>query len=204
MTGFRVALGGAQSLFGVDPDITCLGKVIGGGLPVGAYGGRGELMDHIAPAGSVYQAGTLSGNPLAMAAGIATLRELEKPNVYDALGKTSRKLAEGIQTAARKHGITLQTASVGGMWGFFISENPVIDYASAKQSDTKTFSRFFHACLAAGVYLVPSPFESCFVSTAHDAAIVERTLAAFDQSFAKLKDQGPTDCCVPNISTIPR
>lgn len=187
MTGFRVAHGGAQSLFAINPDITCLGKVIGGGLPAAAYGGRRELMDRVAPAGSVYQAGTLSGNPLAMAAGIATLRELEKPNVYDALGKTSRKLADGIDNAARKHGIILQTASVGGMWGFFISANPVIDYASAKQSDTKTFSRFFHACLAEGVYLAPSQFESCFVSTAHDGAVVERTVAAFEQSFAKLK-----------------
>lgn len=188
MTGFRVAHGGAQSLFGVDPDITCFGKVIGGGLPVGAYGGRRELMEHIAPAGSVYQAGTLSGNPLAMAAGIATLRQLDKPNVYADLGKTSRKLAEGIGNTARKHGMTLQTASVGGMWGFFFSANPVIDYASAKQSDTKAFSRFFHSCLAEGVYLAPSQFESCFVSTVHDDAVVERTLAAFERSFAKLSD----------------
>lgn len=188
ITGFRVAFGGAQSLFGIDPDITCLGKVIGGGLPVGAYGARRELMDQIAPAGSVYQAGTLSGNPLAVAAGIATLRELGKPNVYHDLGKTSRKLAEGIDYTARKHGIALQTASVGGMWGFFISANPVIDYASAKQSDTKTFSRFFHACLAEGVYLPPSQFESCFVSTVHVDAVVERTLAAFERSFAKLND----------------
>lgn len=188
MTGFRVALGGAQSLFGVDPDITCLGKVIGGGLPVGAYGGRRELMDRIAPAGSVYQAGTLSGNPLAMAAGIATLSELHKANVYDDLGKTSRRLADGIHSAARGHGIALQTASLGGMWGFFISANPVVDYASAKQSDTKSFSRFFHACLAEGVYLAPSQFESCFVSTVHADTLIERTLAAFERSFSRLVD----------------
>ena len=183
MTGFRVALGGAQSLYGVTPDLTCLGKVIGGGLPVAAYGGRAELMRLLAPAGAVYQAGTLSGNPLAMAAGIATLRELSKPGRYEHLASASATLAAGIASAASAAGVPVQVASIGGMWGFFLTDSEVTDYASAKTSDTARFARLFHALLAEGVYIAPSQFEACFTSTAHDAATLQATLTAFDRAF---------------------
>jgi glutamate-1-semialdehyde 2,1-aminomutase len=141
-------------------------------------------MAHIAPAGRVYQAGTLSGNPLAMAAGIATLRELAKPGTYDVLDSTSRALAEAIADAARASGASVQTAAQGGMWGFFFAQDPVTDYASAKRSDTEAFARFFHGCLAAGVYLPPSQFESCFVSIAHDDDVVHRTALAFRDALS--------------------
>jgi glutamate-1-semialdehyde 2,1-aminomutase len=183
MTGFRVAAGGAQSLYAIRPDLTCLGKVIGGGLPVAAYGGRRELMQLVAPAGRMYQAGTLSGNPLAMAAGIATLRELAKPGAYQWLSGASRVLADGVAAAAGEHGVPLQTAAVGGMWGFFFASEPVSDYASAKRADTTLFARFFHACLDAGVYLPPSQFESCFVSLAHGEDVVAATLGAFREAL---------------------
>lgn len=186
MTGFRVAFGGAQSDFRIAPDLTCLGKIIGGGLPAAAYGGRKDLMQMIAPAGPVYQAGTLSGNPLAMAAGVATLHELEKPGTYEKLANAAAKLADGIKTIAQKSSIPLQTAWIGGMWGFFFATEPVRDYATAKRSDTKAFSRFFHACLAEGVYLAPSQFESCFVSTAHTPEIIDRTLAALERAFTSI------------------
>lgn len=184
MTGFRVAGGGAQSVFQVTPDLTCLGKVIGGGLPAAAYGGRRELMQLVAPAGAVYQAGTLAGNPLAMAAGIATLRELAKPGVHERLGGTATAIAAGLQRAAETAGVAMQTTVVGGMWGFFFSDTPVTDFATARRSDTGRFRRFFHACLDRGVYLPPSPFESCFVSLAHDEACIEQTVAAFEASMS--------------------
>lgn len=183
MTGFRVARGGAQHLYGIRPDLTCLGKVIGGGLPVAAYGGRKELMSLVAPLGAVYQAGTLSGNPLAMVAGIATLRELAKPGQYETLGATAAALASAIAAAAHRCGFAIQTAAVGGMWGFFFAREPVTDYASAKRSDTAFFARFFHACLAAGVYLAPSQFEASFVSLAHGADVVSRTIDAFHEAL---------------------
>jgi glutamate-1-semialdehyde 2,1-aminomutase len=184
MTGFRVASGGAQQLYGIRPDLTCLGKVIGGGLPVAAYGGSRDLLALLAPTGRVYQAGTLSGNPLAMVAGITTLRELAAPGTYEALGRTSRELAAAIESVATDRGVPIQTASVGGMWGFFFVREPVTDYASAQRSDTAFFARFFHACLAAGVYLAPSQFEACFVSLAHDADVVSRTTDAFREALA--------------------
>jgi len=184
MTGARVASGGAQELYDIRPDLTCLGKVIGGGLPVAAYGGRRELMELVAPAGNVYQAGTLSGNPLGMAAGIATMRELAKPGTYEALATVSRSLANGLASAARQRGVVIQTAAIGGMWGFFFADEPVADYAGAKRSDLGRFTRFFHSSLGRGVYLPPSAFESCFVSLAHDAGVVERTIAAFDEALA--------------------
>jgi glutamate-1-semialdehyde 2,1-aminomutase len=184
MTGARVARGGAQELYGIQPDLSTLGKVIGGGLPVAAYGGRADLMRQIAPAGRVYQAGTLSGNPLAMAAGIATMRELAKPGAYEQLGGAARALADAVAAAARTCGVSVQTAAQGGMWGFFFAQDPVTDYASAKRSDTETYARFFHACLAAGVYLPPSQFESCFVSTAHDDDVVYRTALAFRDALS--------------------
>jgi glutamate-1-semialdehyde 2,1-aminomutase len=183
MTGFRVAFGGAQSLYGITPDLTCLGKVIGGGLPVAAYGGRQDLMRLLAPSGAVYQAGTLSGNPLAMAAGLATLRELEKPGVYDQLTEASGSLARGVERAAEAVGVPVQAAAVGGMWGFFLTPTPVSDYATAKTSDTAKFARLFHALLEEGVYVAPSQFEACFTSTAHDGDTIQLTIDAFARAF---------------------
>jgi glutamate-1-semialdehyde 2,1-aminomutase len=187
MTGFRVARGGAQALFGVLPDLTCLGKVMGGGLPAAAYGGRADLMCLIAPAGSVYQAGTLSGNPLAMAAGIATLRRLAEAGTYEQLAATARSVAAAIKAEAERVGIPLRMAAIGGMWGFFFAEAAVTDYASAKRADTDRYARFFHACLDEGVYLAPSQFEAAFVSLAHDAAALEATTHAFARAFAKVR-----------------
>jgi glutamate-1-semialdehyde 2,1-aminomutase len=186
MTGFRVAYGGAQARFGVMPDLTCLGKVIGGGLPVAAYGGRAELMRELAPNGSVYQAGTLSGNPLAMAAGITTLRELQAPGTFEGLHERAVTLAGMVDKAAVDAGVPVQTAALGGMWGFFLAAQPVTDYASARTADTALFARLFHALLAEGVYLAPSQFESCFVSTAHDAEALSTTGEAFARAFRRI------------------
>ena len=187
MTGFRVAYGGAQALFDVAPDLTCVGKVMGGGLPAAAYGGRTDLMQLVAPAGSVYQAGTLSGNPLAMAAGTATLRRLGEDGVYDRLANAARTVAATVKSAAERAGITVQVATVGGMWGFFFAPTPVTDYATAKMSDTSLYARFFHACLDEGVYLAPSQFEAAFVSTAHDASVLEATGNAFARAFSRVR-----------------
>ncbi len=186
MTGFRVAYGGAQAHYRVEPDLTCLGKVIGGGLPVAAYGGRAELMRELAPNGSVYQAGTLSGNPLAMAAGIATLRELQEPGTFEGLHERAVSLAGMLDKAADDAGVPVQTAALGGMWGFFLAAQPVTDYASARTADTVMFARLFHALLAEGVYLAPSQFESCFVSTAHDAEVLSTTGEAFARAFRRI------------------
>ena len=187
MTGFRVAHGGAQALYGVTPDLTCLGKVIGGGLPVAAYGGRADIMRLLAPSGSVYQAGTLSGNPLAMAAGIATLRALATPGTYELLGAASKDLARGVASAAADVAMPVQAGAVGGMWGFFLTETPVVDYATAKAADTARFARLFHALLAEGVYIAPSQFEACFTSTAHDADALAATTDAFVRAFAAVR-----------------
>jgi len=176
MTGFRVAHGGAQRLYRVRPDLTCLGKVVGGGLPAAAYGGRNDLMRRVAPAGDVYQAGTLSGNPLAVAAGLATLEHLEAPGVYEQLGARSSALAGGFASIAREVGVELTTASVGGMWGFFFHPGPVHGFADAKQSHEQRFRRFFAAMLEGGIYLAPSPYEAGFVSLAHSAKDIDRTL----------------------------
>ena len=178
MTGFRVAAGGAQSLYGVTPDLSCFGKVIGGGLPVGAYGGPAELMNRIAPEGPVYQAGTLSGNPLAMRAGIETLDILAAPMTYERLEALSERLAEGLAAAAKSAGLAATVNRVGSMLTGFFTAGPVVDYATATASDTKRYARFFHAMLARGVYLAPSQFEAAFVSTAHDESLVDRTVAA--------------------------
>jgi glutamate-1-semialdehyde 2,1-aminomutase len=175
MTGFRVALGGAAARFGVTPDITTLGKVIGGGLPVAAYGGRRDIMERIAPLGPVYQAGTLSGNPLAMAAGIATLSTLT-PELQARIEARTRAMVEGLQTIARQKGVALTADSAGSMWGFFFSAQPVRNFAEAKQSNVELFRRFFHAALGRGVYLAPSAFEACFMSAAHSDADVELAL----------------------------
>jgi glutamate-1-semialdehyde 2,1-aminomutase len=178
MTGFRVAPGGAQTLYGVVPDLSCFGKVIGGGLPVGAYGGRAELMDRIAPSGPVYQAGTLSGNPLAMRAGIETLDLLAEPGTYERLETLSSRLASGLAAAAKDAGVSSVVNRVGSMLTGFFTAGPVTDYATASKADTKRYARFFHAMLARGVYLAPSQFEAAFVSTAHDEALIDRTIQA--------------------------
>jgi len=187
MTGFRVALGGAQALYSVTPDLTTLGKVIGGGLPVGAFGGRRDIMRAIAPLGPVYQAGTLSGNPVAVAAGLATLKLVQVPGFYDRLAATTRALCEGLARAAQERGITFSAASVGGMFGIFFRATPPASFAEAMQCDTETFNRFFHAMLAAGFYLAPSAFEAGFVSSAHGEAEVGRTVGAAKKVFAGLR-----------------
>jgi glutamate-1-semialdehyde 2,1-aminomutase len=176
ITGFRVHYGGAQALYGVTPDLTCLGKIIGGGLPVGAYGGRRDLMQWIAPAGPVYQAGTLSGNPLAVTAGIETLSRLKAPGVYKQLEERAAALAEGLNAAAKKAGIPLRQNRVGSMLGAFFTKGPVVDYASAKLSDTRAYAKFFHRMLERGVYLAPSQFEAAFLSTAHSVRDIEHTI----------------------------
>ena len=186
MTGFRVAWGGAQVRFGITPDLTCLGKVIGGGLPAAAYGGRRDLMALIAPAGPVYQAGTLSGNPIAMAAGLATLRELRTKGTYERLAAAGEAMAGAVRRAGTASGIAVQAGAMGGMWGFFLSEQPVTDYASARTADTAMYARLFHALLGAGVYLAPSQFEAGFVSTAHDPDILRRAGLALESVFPQL------------------
>ncbi|MGI9079055.1 MAG: glutamate-1-semialdehyde 2,1-aminomutase [Gemmatimonadaceae bacterium] len=188
MTGFRVAFGGAQQLYGISPDLTCLGKIMGGGLPAAAYGGRLDLMEQIAPSGKVYQAGTLSGNPLAMAAGIATLRELRKPGVYDSLSGASSEMASCVRDACLRAGIPVQANSVGGMWGFFLTGTAVTDFASAKTADAALYARAFHALLDNGVYLAPSQFEAAFVSTAHDAQVLEATRIAITRALETVRN----------------
>ncbi len=185
MTGFRVAPGGAQALLGVTPDLTTMGKVIGGGLPVGAYGGRADLMAMVAPQGPMYQAGTLSGNPLAMAAGIATLRALDAPGVYARLGDLAARLAAGFVAAGERAGVPVQASSAGGMWGYFYNATPVTDFATARLSDGDRFRRTFHAMLARGVYLAPSPFEAAFVSLAHTDDDISQTLAALADALGE-------------------
>jgi glutamate-1-semialdehyde 2,1-aminomutase len=178
MTGFRVAPGGVQERDGVLPDLTTLGKIIGGGLPVGAFGGRAEIMDNLSPLGAVYQAGTLSGNPLAMAAGIATLRALREPGVYARLETAGARFVDGLAACFRERGVAHQVARRGSMAGFFFTGVPVRDLATAKTSDTARYGRFFHAMLERGVYLAPSQFEAGFLSLAHDDEAIDQTLAA--------------------------
>lgn len=184
MTGFRVARGGAQQLLGIDPDITTLGKIVGGGLPVGAYGGRAEIMDHVLPAGKVFQAGTLSGNPLATAAGCAMLRSLRDDPPYDLLEKRSARLERGLRDAARGSGVPHQLARVGSMMTLFFAAEPVVDWPTASRSDTKRYARFFWAMLERGVYLPCSQFEALFVSAAHSDADIEATIAAAREALA--------------------
>ena len=186
MTGFRVAPGGVQQRENILPDMTTLGKVIGGGLPVGAFGGRAEIMDLLSPVGAVYQAGTLSGNPLAMAAGIATLRLLQEPGVYEKLDGLAARLIEGLDTVFTRHGVAHQATQRGSMFGFFFTDGPVVDLASAKTSDVQFYARFFHAMLERGVYFAPSQFETGFVSTAHDTDAIDRTIGATDEAIAAM------------------
>ncbi|TMO85301.1 glutamate-1-semialdehyde 2,1-aminomutase [Pseudoalteromonas spongiae] len=187
MTGFRVAKGGAQAYYNITPDLTCLGKVIGGGMPVGAFGGKTEIMDYIAPVGPVYQAGTLSGNPIAMAAGLKALELLDVDGLHDELEAKSKRICEGFKAAAEKAGIELTTNYAGGMYGFFFtSEETVTTYQQATECDLERFKKFFHLMLDEGVYLAPSAFEAGFVSTAHGDAEIEATIAAAERAFAKL------------------
>ncbi len=186
MTGFRVALGGAQALYGVDPDLTTLGKVIGGGLPVGAYGGKRAIMAYVAPAGPMYQAGTLAGNPLAMTAGLVTLRELSKPGVFAGIAARTRRLCDGLARAARQAGVALYGTCVGTIFSGFFTAGPVVDYASARESDTALFSRFFRGMLEQGVYLAPSQFEAGFTSAVHDGGVVDATIAAAEKVLGAL------------------
>ena len=187
MTGFRVAMGGAQALYGIRPDLTTLGKIVGGGMPVGAFGGRRDIMEHIAPLGPVYQAGTLSGNPVAMAAGLATLEGLEAPGFHARLGAATDRLMAGLAAAAVRAGIPLATNHVCGMFGFFFtSADRVTSYAEATACDVERFKRFFHGMLAEGVYLAPSAFEAGFISAAHTDADVDATIAAAGRVFARI------------------
>jgi glutamate-1-semialdehyde 2,1-aminomutase len=190
MTGFRVSPGGAQEHWNLDPDITCLGKVIGGGLPVGAYAGKREIMKCVAPAGTMYQAGTLSGNPLAMTAGLATIRALLEPGVFEAMEIAASNLIRGIQAAAASAHIPIQAVSAGSMFGFyFLKESgaAITDYVTAKQyADTERYAKFFHAMLDAGIYFAPSQFEAGFVSSAHTDDVVQNTLDAVEQVFENL------------------
>ena len=187
MTGFRVALGGAQSLYGVEPDLTTLGKVIGGGMPVGAFGGRADVMAHIAPLGPVYQAGTLSGNPVAMAAGLATLHLVQEQGFYERLGNTAERLTSGMVDRAGAVGIDLSANQVGGMFGLFFSDqNPVSNFSQVMACDQERFVRFFHGMLREGVYLAPSAFETGFVSSAHDEQAIDATLEAAERVFSTL------------------
>jgi glutamate-1-semialdehyde 2,1-aminomutase len=187
MTGFRVAWGGAQTRFGVKPDLTCLGKVIGGGLPCAAYAGPREIMERVSPAGPVYQAGTLSGNPLAMAAGLATLEILEEPGAYAQLEKAGAKLAAGLGEAASAAGVNVAVNQIGSMVGLFFSGRPVTNYAEATASDTAAYARFFHAMLDNGVHLPPSQFETFFVSLAHDDEAIDATVTVAAASFEAAK-----------------
>ena len=186
MTGFRISYGGAQARFGVTPDLTTMGKVIGGGLPVGAYGGREDVMAMVAPEGPMYQAGTLSGNPLAMTAGIATLELLKRPGAYDHLETITKRLVTGILEAGREVGLPISGGSISGMFGFFLRDQPVRNFADAKEADHGRFSRLHRAMLERGVYLAPSGFEAGFTSLAHSDNDIDTTLEAFRESFAEI------------------
>ena len=188
MTGFRQTYGGVQILFSFEPDMTTLGKIIGGGLPIGAYGGSKEIMRHVAPEGPIYQAGTLSGNPLAMASGVATLQKLKTPALYSLLEEKSRLLAEGINGILKSYGIPARVNRMGSMMTLFFSTEPVFDWATASKCDTELFSYFFKECLREGIYLPPSQFEAFFLSTKHDDNIVKQAISKFQTSLLKTKE----------------
>lgn len=186
MTGFRLAYGGVQERLGVMPDLTCLGKIIGGGLPVGAYGGKREIMQHVAPAGNVYQAGTLSGNPVAMQAGAAMLKGLrDQPELYEQLEASGQRLANALIALSAKHGIPASVNQMGSMFCIFFTDQPVTDFASAKSSNIEVFTRFYHSLLDQGIYFPPSQFEAVFISAAHDQTALDQTIAAFDIALAE-------------------
>lgn len=184
MTGFRVGPQGAQGLYGITPDLTTLGKIIGGGMPVGAFGGRRDIMEKIAPQGPVYQAGTLSGSPVAVAAGLATLKLISQPGFYEHLGRLTAQLTDGLMAAARRHGVAFSAQAIGGMFGLYFRREPPVSYAQVLECDREAFNRFFHAMLEQGIYLAPSAYEAGFVSAAHSAADIEATCAAADRVFA--------------------
>jgi len=184
MTGFRVAPAGAVERYGIDPDLVTFGKVVGGGFPLAAYAGKREIMEVVAPAGPMYQAGTLSGNPVATTAGIATLRALQRPGVWDGIAAQTEKLIAGLRSAASEAGVAIQAASVGTMAGFFFNDTPVHNYDEAKTSDTDAYATFFQAMLDRGVYFAPSQFEALFLSSAHSDEDIETTIAAARDSFA--------------------
>ncbi|MDB6093336.1 MAG: hemL [Verrucomicrobia bacterium] len=186
MTGFRIAKGGVQEREQIVPDLTCLGKIIGGGLPVGAFGGRADIMDYLAPLGPVYQAGTLSGNPLAMAAGIAALELLEELDPYARLDALGRQLRDAVVSAAKSKGLPVQVPQCGSMFSIFFTDTPVRDYDTALKGDAKLFARFFHACLAKGVYLAPSAYEAGFISTAHEGSAIDRACEVFASAIQEL------------------
>jgi len=191
MTGFRLARGGAQERFGISPDLTCFGKIIGGGLPVGAFGGRAEIMDYLAPLGPVYQAGTLSGNPLAMAAGIAALEELgiedrSQPGAYEKLEQLGRQLESGMKEAAKSTGVPVQFKRIGSMFCGYFTDQPVHNLADAMRSDREKFKKYFHAMLESGIYLAPSQFEAGFISTAHTAQDIDQTIRAAQKALSQL------------------
>ena len=185
MTGFRVGLRGAQGLYGITPDLTTLGKVIGGGMPVGAFGGKRAIMEQIAPLGRVYQAGTLSGNPVAVAAGLATLKAIQAPGFYERLEQSTRSLTEGLAAAAAKADIDFSAQAVGGMFGIYFAREVPQSYAAVMSCDKEAFNRFFHRMLDAGVYLAPSAFEAGFVSAAHTAEDIEETVRCGREAFAR-------------------
>lgn len=186
ITGFRLAYGGAQEYYGILPDLTCLGKIVGGGLPVGAYGGKAEIMDCVAPDGPVYQAGTLSGNPLAMAAGIATLKELQKPGIYEALNRKAEAFAAGLKEIGRNLGVATQVNRVGSLLTVFFTESPITDFESAMLADTKRYARHYRQMLEGGIYLAPSQFEVAFLSTVHSEEDLDKALKMTEWSFKKL------------------
>lgn len=187
MTGFRVALGGAQSLQGITPDLTCLGKVMGGGMPMAAFGGKKDIMAKLAPLGNVYQAGTLSGNPVAVAAGLKTLEIISRTGFFDCLGTQTAKLMAGMQAVAQKHGVPLAVDSIGGMFGIYFAQEVPTSFAAVTQSNIEQFKQFFHAMLNEGVYLAPSAYEAGFTSIAHDNAIIDKVLVATEQAMQTLK-----------------
>ena len=188
ITGFRISFGGAQAYYNIEPDLTCLGKIIGGGLPVGAYGGKKEIMSLIAPEGDVYQAGTLSGNPLAMSAGIATLKILKRSGVYENLEKKTKRLVNGIKEAAKKYDIPLQINQIASMFSIFFNKNPVKNYETALKSDNEMFIKYFYGMLKRGIYLAPSAYEASFVSIAHTDEDIDKTIEAVDKTFKEIKE----------------
>ncbi len=191
MTGFRVSLQGAQGFYGITPDLTTLGKIIGGGMPVGAFGGRREIMEHLAPTGPVYQAGTLSGNPVAMAAGLAMLNAIQAPGIYQQLNQKAHQLTEGLKLAAQRNAIPLVTTQVGGMFGiFFSNEAGIHSFAQVTQCNMAAFRSFYHLMLDSGIYLAPSAYEAGFISLAHGEVEIDATLQAADRAFGKLRDEG--------------
>jgi glutamate-1-semialdehyde 2,1-aminomutase len=190
ITGFRISYGGAQSAYGIQPDLTCLGKIIGGGLPVGAYGGRADIMDQVAPLGAVYQAGTLSGNPLTMVAGVVTLRELKKRNFYRRLEEKSNELQYRLAKAAEEEGCKLRMNRIGSMLGLFFTDREVVDYSSAKSSDTDSYRIFFHSMLHHSIYLPPSAFETIFVSAAHSLSDIRMCANAAKAGFRMVRTKG--------------